>query len=81
MCSARLTFVDLDTGENIIMGDGELTTAENRITFNTEQLIDNRHYRVAINASSVAGSFTSLAILSKDTLWGGLEQLVGSNWV
>ena len=71
MCSARLTFVDLDTGESITLGDGELITAENRITFTIEQLTDNRHYRVAINASNVAGSITSYATLSKDTLGGG----------
>ena len=66
MCNAILTFEDLDTGEIITLGDGELTIRENTITFTTEQLTDNRHCNVSVNAFNVAGSFTSYTTLSKD---------------
>ena len=67
VCSAELTFEDLDTGESITLKDEDLAIGENNITFSTELLTDNRHYNVAANASSVAGSSTSYATLSKDS--------------
>ena len=65
MCSGELMFVDLDTGEIITLGDGELTTAGNNITFNAEQLSVNRRYNVTIRASNKAGSTTSYVTISK----------------
>ena len=65
MCSSELTLVDLDTGEIITLGDEELTTEENNITFTTEQLRVNRCYNVTIGASNSAGSTTSYVTISK----------------
>ena len=75
MCNAGLTFEEIDTGESITLGDGELTIAGNNITFTTEQLTDNRNYSVGVNASSVAGSFTSYTTLSKVSWVGGGDYL------
>ena len=57
--------MDLDTGEIITLGDEELTTQENNITFTTEQLRVNRRYNVAVRASNSAGSTTSYATISE----------------
>ena len=65
MCSSELTFMDLDTGEIITLGDGELTIVENNITFTTEQLSVNRHYNVTVRASNKAGSTNSYVALSE----------------
>ena len=66
MCSGELVFVDLDTGEIITLGYGELTIAGNNITFiTTEQLRDNRRYNVTVRASNSAGSTTSYVTISK----------------
>ena len=51
--------MDLDTGEIITLGDGELTIAENNITFEAEKLRVNRHYNVTIRASHRNGSIIS----------------------
>ena len=63
MCSVRLTFVDLDTGESRTWDD--LTIQDNAIKFTTEQLADNRHYNVTVNASNAAGSATTYVTISK----------------
>ena len=65
MCSSELTFMDLDTGEIITLREGELTIADNNITFTFEQLSVNRHYNVTIRASNSAGSTTSYATISE----------------
>ena len=66
MCSSELILMDLDTEEIITLGDGDLTTAENNITFiTTEQLSVNRHYNVTVRASNSAGSTTSYVTISK----------------
>ena len=59
MCNATLVCEDLDTGESITLGDGELTIGENAITFTSEQLTDNRNYSVTVNATNAAGSTSS----------------------
>ena len=58
-------FVDLDTGEIITLGDGELTIAGNNITFNAEQLSANRLYNVTVIASNKAGLTTSYVTISE----------------
>ena len=65
MCSSELTFVNLDTGEIITLGDEELISAGNNITFRTEQLSVNRHYNVTVRASNSAGSTTSYVTISE----------------
>ena len=57
--------MDLDTGEIITLGDEELTTAGNNITFTTKQLRDNRRYNVTVRASNSAGSTTSYVTISE----------------
>ena len=58
MCSGELTFVDIDTGEIITLGDTDLTIAETNITFTTQQLRENHRYNVTVIASNIAGSAT-----------------------
>ena len=65
MCSGELKFVDLDTGEIIKLGNGELTIAEINITFAAEQLRVNRRYNVTVRASNSAGSTTSYVTISE----------------
>ena len=57
--------MDLDTGEIITLREGELTIADNNITFTFEQLSVNRHYNVTIRASNKAGSTTSYVAMSE----------------
>ena len=66
MCSGELIIVDLDTGEIITLGDGELTIAENNITFTNEQLKVNHRYNVTVRASNSAGSTTSYIAISDE---------------
>ena len=65
MCSGELKFVDLDTGEIVTLGNGELTIAEINITFATEQLRVNHRYNVTVRASNSAGSTTSYVAISE----------------
>ena len=58
-------FVDLDTGEIINLGDGELNLAGNIITFTTEQLRVNRRYNITVRASNSARSATSYVAISE----------------
>ena len=57
--------MDLDTGEIITLGAGELTIADNNITFTAEQLRVNRLYNVTVRASNSAGSATSYVTISE----------------
>ena len=57
--------MDLDTEEIITLRDGDLTVADNNITFTTEQLKTNRHYNVTVRAFNSAGSTTSYVTISK----------------
>ena len=60
MCRAELTFVDVDTGETITLGDTEnLAVTESNITFDSQQLTSNRRYRVVVSASNIGGQATS----------------------
>ena len=59
VCSAELTFMDVDTGETIALGDSDLTIqTEINITFTTQQLGENHRYNVTVTASNAAGSVT-----------------------
>ena len=53
MCHGELTFVDVDTGETIPLGDADLNIAETNITFTTQQLVLNRQYRIQVSASNI----------------------------
>ncbi len=61
MCTAVLTFVDLDAGDIITLGTTDVTLEENNITFTAESglLTTNRHYDVTVTAANIAGSATS----------------------
>ncbi len=65
MCSAELTFANVDTGEIIILEDTELTITVTNITFTNLQLRTNHRYDVTVTASNVAGSATSQTMISK----------------
>ena len=65
VCSAELTFVDVDTRETITLGNTDLTVAETNITFTAEQLRMNRHYNITVIAFNVAGTATSRNNISK----------------
>ena len=66
VCNAELIVVDIETGENIMLGSTELTIAESNITFTSRQLRMNRHYNVTITASNPAGYVVSKPRISKD---------------
>lgn len=66
MCSGELTFMDLDTGESVKLGNTDLTIAgNNSITFTTERLTPNHRYNVTIRAANIAGSATSNITISE----------------
>ena len=76
MCDVELTLVDTDTGETIIlMGDTDLTIVVETITLTTQQLRENRRYRVMISASNNGGQATSKVTISK-LFW--MQQLLGT---
>ena len=62
MCSAELIIVDVDTGETFTL---DMTIAETNITFNTQQLRENRRYNVTIISSNAAGSATLQTRISR----------------
>ncbi len=57
--------MDLDTGENIPVGDTHLTVEENNITVTTDLLRANHYYNVTVRASNEAGLTTSYFNLSE----------------
>jgi hypothetical protein len=65
VCSGELTFIDVDTGETITLGDSDLMITENNITFTTQQLRENRHYNVTVTAFNTDCSTTFLVSISK----------------
>ena len=65
MCSAQVIFMDVDTGEVIILGGTDFDIEEANITFTTHRLQENRHYSIAISASNAFGSAMSNANISK----------------
>ena len=65
MCSGELIFVDVETGETIALGISDLTFVAANISFTTQQLRENRHYIVAVEASNVAGTAISQTRISK----------------
>ncbi len=69
MCSAELTFVDVDTGETITLGSTDLTIAETNITFTTQQLRENHHYNVSVMASNAVSS----TVISKQNTVPGIS--------
>ena len=68
VCSADLTFVDLDSKEIITLGGSDLIIAETNITFSTQQLRENRHYNITVTAANIAGTDVSQARISKYSL-------------
>lgn len=67
VCHVELTSLDIDTGEDITIGDSNLAVvAETNITFTTtQQLRQNRHYNVTVTASNIVGQITtSSAVIS-----------------
>jgi hypothetical protein len=65
VCHGELTFVDVDSGEVITLGDTDLVIAVTNITFTTQQLKGSRLYNVTVAAFNVAGSATSQTRISK----------------
>lgn len=80
VCTAVLTFVDLDTGDTITLGTTDLTLEENNITFTAESglLTTNRHYDVTVTATNIAGSATSYITIGTHGVTGAVG--CGGEW-
>lgn len=66
MCSARLTFTDVYSGEDVlILEDSDIFIDANNISFSVEALETNIHYMVTVEASNVVGVNRSHFNLSK----------------
>ena len=81
MCGSELTFVDLDAGEVLVIGNADITIIRNNFSFTDELLIANRHYNVTVRAYNIAGETTSYTTLSEYYL-GRLQSLywTGLDW-
>ena len=66
MCSIKLDFVNVDTGENITLRDTDLTIEETNITFSILEQLRDDHYRITVMASNIVGSVTSQINISKN---------------
>ena len=57
MCTAEVTFVDLNTGSTTVLRN--VSIAYNEITFTTQHLINHHSYNVTVIATNIAGPNTS----------------------
>ena len=64
VCNARLTFTNTETEEITTLENVDISIADNNITFTTDSLTANVHYRVRVKAVNVHGPSVSKITIS-----------------